>query len=105
MMNIAKMMQQAKRMQDDMKSMQEKLKTAEVQAAVSGVAVAMYGDGKVKNIAIDASLVNPEDKETLEDLIVAALNQAREKMEQMVSEETKKIMGGVQLPPGMSLPF
>jgi DNA-binding YbaB/EbfC family protein len=104
-MNIAKMMQQAKKMQDDMKSMQEKLKTIDVQASVSGVSVTMAGSGEVKVISIDAALIKPEDKETLEDLIVAALNQAREKMDKMVGEETKKIMGGMQLPPGMSLPF
>lgn len=104
-MNIAKMMQQAKRMQDDMKSLQERLKTMEVAGAVGGVTVIMYGSGAVKSINIDAALINPQDKETLEDIILAALNKAREAMETMVSSETQKIMGGLQLPPGFQLPF
>ena len=104
-MNIAKMMQQAKRMQDDMKSLQERLKTMEVVGAAAGVSVTMYGSGAVKAINIDASLIDPNDKETLEDAILAALNKSREAMETMVSSETQKIMGGLQLPPGFQLPF
>ncbi len=104
-MNIAKMMQQAKRMQDDMKTLQEKLKVLEVQGGVSGVNVTLYGNGVVKAISIDPSLLNPADKETTEDVIVAALNKARETMEKMVEGETQKIMGGLQLPPGFQLPF
>ncbi len=104
-MNLAKMMQQAKRMQDDMKSLQEKMKTTEVSASVSGVSVVALGSGEVKKITIDPGLIDPAEKETLEDVIVAALNQAREKTETLTAEETKKIMGGLQLPPGMSLPF
>lgn len=104
-MNIAKMMQQAKRMQDDMKVLQEKLKTTEVQGGAGGVNVTMFGNGAVKAITIDPTLLNPADKETVEDVIVAALNKAREAMEKMVESETQKIMGGLQLPPGFQLPF
>lgn len=104
-MNIAKMMQQANRMQTDMKEMQERMKTTEISASVAGVDVVMLGSGQVKTLAIAPALIDPSDKETLEDTIVAALNQAREKMEKMVAEESQKIMGGLQLPAGMKLPF
>src|SRR5690606_28648219 len=104
-MNLAKMMQQAKRMQDDMKALQDKMKTTEVFATVSGVSVVALGSGEIKKITIDPALIDPAEKETLEDVIVAALNQARVKSEQMTADETKKIMGGLQLPPGFNLPF
>lgn len=104
-MNIAKMMQQATKMQSDMKSMQERLKTTEVQAETAGINVVMLGNGLVKSLSIDPSLIDPADKETLEDTVIAALNKARDKMEEMVAEETQKIMGGLKLPPGISLPF
>jgi nucleoid-associated protein EbfC len=104
-MNIAKMMQQAKRMQDDMKSMQERLKSTEISANVSGVSVVIFGTGHIKSITIDPALINPSDKETLEDVLVAALNQAHEKSEKATAEETQKIMGGLQLPAGFQLPF
>lgn len=104
-MNIAKMMQQAKRMQDDMKTLQERLKTMEVQGESNGVSVTMFGNGVVKSISIEPTLLKPEDKETVEDIIIAALNKARDAMEKMVEGETQKIMGGLQLPPGFQLPF
>lgn len=104
-MNIAKMMQQASKMQNDMKAMQEKLKTTEVEASLSGITVKMLGSGQVKSVSIEQSLIDPNDKETLEDLIVAALNKAREKSEELTAAETQKIMGGLQLPPGFQLPF
>lgn len=102
-MNLAKMMQQATSMQAKMKDMQEKLKVTEVEANVSGVNVKMLGSGQLKALTIDPSLL--DDKETLEDLIVAAVNQAREKVEAMMASETQGIMGGLQLPPGFQLPF
>lgn len=104
-MNIAKMMQQATRMQSDMKAMQEKLKTSEFSAEVSGVQVTMLGNGTVQKLAISPNLIDTSDKETLEDVIVATLNAARAKMEEAVAADTQKIMGGLQLPPGFQLPF
>ena len=104
-MNIAKMMQQATKMQSDMKSLQERMKTTEVQADTAGISVVMLGSGLVKSMSIDADLIDPADKETLEDAVIAAINNAREKVEAMVADETQKIMGGLKLPPGMSLPF
>ena len=104
-MNIAKMMQQATKMQSDMKSMQEKLGKSEIETSLSGVNVKILGNGQLLSLGIDASLIDPSDKETLEDLIVAAVNQARAKVEEMTASETQKIMGGLKLPPGFNLPF
>jgi DNA-binding YbaB/EbfC family protein len=104
-MNIAKMMQQATKMQSDMKTMQAKLQSTEVESSLSGINVKMLGSGQLKSLSIDAALIDPNDKETLEDLIVAAVNKAREKIEEMTAGETQKIMGGLQLPPGFQLPF
>lgn len=104
-MNIAKMMQAATRIQNDMKAMQENLKTLPFEATVSGVSVTLLGSGVVQHLSIDAALINPADKETLEDVVVAAINQARQKMDEHVASETKKLMGGLQLPPGFQLPF
>lgn len=105
-MNIAKMMQQANKMQSDMKSMQERLKQVEIENTVAGVTVKISGDGEeIKAISIDATLVDPNDKETLEDSVTAAVNQAIKKAKEAAEGEAKKIMGGLQLPPGMKLPF
>lgn len=104
-MNIAKMMQQATKMQSDMKSMQERLKTMEVQTETAGISVVMLGSGVLKTLSISPDLIDPSDKETLEDAVIAAVNHAREKVETMAADETQKIMGGLKLPPGMSLPF
>lgn len=105
-MNIAKMMQQANKMQSDMKALQEKLKTTDVSHALSGVTVTLNaGNGKLSVLSIDQSLIDPSDKETLEDLVIAAINQTIDKKDEMVAAETQKIMGGLQLPPGMQLPF
>lgn len=105
MMNIAKMMQQATRMQSDMKAMQERLKTTAFSGHVSGVEVVMLGSGEVQKLTIDQQLIDPVEKETLEDVIVAALNQARAKMDEAIAAETQTIMGGLKLPPGFQLPF
>lgn len=105
-MNIAKMMQQATKMQSDMKALQERLKTTDVSHSSSGIAMVMNaGSGKLTSLTIDPSLVDANDKETLEDLIVAVLNQTIDKKDEMVNAETKGIMGGLQLPPGFQLPF
>jgi len=105
-MNIAKMMQQANKMQSDMKSLQEKLKTTDVSHTLSGISVTINaGTGKLSALSIDAALVDPSDKDTLEDLVIAAINQAIDKKDEMVNAETQKIMGGLKLPAGMQLPF
>lgn len=105
MMNIQKMMQQAQQMQNKLQELQEKFKDLEVHGeAGSGlVKVLMTCDGRVHNIAIDPSAT--EDKETLEDLIAAAVNNATETREARIQEETQKEMESLGLPKDTKLPF
>ena len=107
MKNLANMMKQAQEMQAKMQQMQEEMERAEVDGSSGGgmVTCTINGKGEMRRINIDKSLVDPEDKEVLEDLIVAAVNDAKGKADQKMREETEKMMGGMQLPPGMKLPF
>lgn len=106
-MNIMKMMQQAKEMQSKMAAMQEKLGEAEVQGSSGGglVKVVSSCKGEVKKLDIDPSLIKGEEKEVLEDLIKAALNDCKAKADQRLAEETQKLMGEMGLPADMNLPF
>jgi DNA-binding YbaB/EbfC family protein len=93
-------------MQSQMMAFQEKVKTCEVTGTAGGgmVAITLSGQGPVTKTLIDASLLNVEEKEVLEDLICAAFADARQKMEARTSEEMGKITGGLQLPPGLNFP-
>ena len=97
---------QAKKMQEKMKETQEALKKIEVEGVSGGnaVKVTMNGDGELKKITFEESLYKGS-KEILEDLIVAAHNDAKSKLKKKTSEEISKITGGVDLPPGFKLPF
>jgi DNA-binding YbaB/EbfC family protein len=107
MKNLGQMMKQAQEMQSKMAEMQAKLDQVEVTGASGGgmVAVTLNGKGDMRKLKIDKSLVDPEDVEVLEDLILAAFNDARVKVEAHVSAEMAKLTGGLKLPPGMKLPF
>lgn len=107
MKNLGGMMKQAQQMQENMQKMQEELASAEMtgQSAAGMVTVTVTGKGEVKRLSIDPSLVNADEKEVMEDLIVAAMNDARGKVEEFMREKTQEAMGGLQLPPGMQLPF
>ncbi|QXM23418.1 YbaB/EbfC family nucleoid-associated protein [Elioraea tepida] len=107
MKNLANMMKQAQEMQARMHEMQERLAQAEVEgvAGAGMVRVTMTGKGEVRRLKIDRSLVDPEEVEVLEDLVVAALADARAKSEAMVAEEMGKLTGGLALPAGLKLPF
>ena len=107
MKNLGQMMKQAQEMQAKMSEMQERLAQAEMTGAAAGglVQVTLNGKGEMRSVRIDPSLVDPKDVEVLEDLILAAANDAKAKVEQHVAEEMKKLTGGLNLPPGMSLPF
>lgn len=107
MKNMAKMMQQAQKMQAKMQEFQENLQNLEIYGTSGGgmVNVVINGKADLKKLDIDPSLIDPEDKEVLEDLIVAAMNDAKAKMEEEVNKRMSEITGGLQLPPGMSLPF
>ncbi len=97
---------QAKKMQAKMKETQEILKKIEVEGISGGnsVRIIMSGDGELKKIHLDQMLLK-ESKEIVEDLIVAAHNDAKSKLKKKTNEEISKIAGGVNLPPGFKLPF
>jgi nucleoid-associated protein EbfC len=106
-MNIMKMMKQAQDLQKNMGTMQAELAQQTIEASVGGGAVSAVfnGAGAMQSVAIDASLLNAADKTMLEDLIVTLINQGKQKVDDMTAAETKKIMGGLNLPPGLNLPF
>ena len=107
MKNLSQMMKQAQEMQGKMADMQNRLAETEVdgEAGAGMVTATLNGKGELRRLKIDPSLVDPNDVEVLEDLVVAAVADAKAKVETLVQEETSKMMGGIQLPPGMSLPF
>ena len=107
MKNLGQMMKQAQEMQVKMQEMQEGLETMEVGGTSGGgmVTVVMNGKGAAKGVTVDPSLLAADEKEVLEDLLVAAFNDARTKLDDRVKEMTAEIMGGLQLPPGVNLPF
>lgn len=108
-MNIAKMMQQAKAMQDKMQTMQGELEKVSVEGASGGglVKVTMTCSGQCQAITIDPSLMVASEKEVLEDLLKAALNDAKTKGDMKKAAETQKMMSDLGLPAGMAgnLPF
>jgi DNA-binding YbaB/EbfC family protein len=107
MKNIGQIMKQAQQMQTKMAELQEQLAALEVSGSAGGgmVQVTMSGKGELRGVKIDPSLANPDDVEVLEDLIMAAANDAKSKVEVRVQEEMQKLTGGLDLPPGMQLPF
>ena len=103
---LAGLMKQAQQMQDNMRKMQEQLATVEVegQAGAGMVKVVMTCKHDVRRISIDPSLL-ADDKEMLEDLVAAGVNDAVRKVEIMVQEKMSGFSAGMGLPPGMKLPF
>jgi len=101
------MLKQAQQMQTRMAEMQAKLESTEVegQAGAGMVKVKLTGKGELRRIAIDPSLMTAEDREVLEDLIVAAHADAKQKVETMMAEEMQKATAGMSLPAGLKLPF
>lgn len=106
-MNIQKMMKQAAEMQSKMAAAQAKLEESESEGSAGGGAVKLVVSGKksLKKISIDESLLAPSEKEMLEDLIVAAFNDAANKIDAIASQQMSQVTAGLQLPPGMKLPF
>ncbi|MFT4100594.1 MAG: YbaB/EbfC family nucleoid-associated protein [Burkholderiaceae bacterium] len=103
---LAGLMKQAQQMQDNMKKMQEQLAMVEVegQSGAGLVKVVLTCRNEVKRIAIDPSLL-ADDKDMLEDLVVAALNDGLRRAEQTASEKMGSVTAGLPLPPGFKLPF
>lgn len=106
MKNLGNLMKQAQAMQQKMAELQERLAQMEVegQSGAGMVKAVVNGKGEVKRMRIEPSVVDPADVGMLEDLIVAACNDARAKADAMNAEETQKLMGGLGLPPGLGLP-
>ena len=107
MVNIGNMMKQAQQLQKKMAEAQDKLNDIEVEGTSGGglVKVTATAKGVFKLISIDDSLLKSDEKEILEDLIIAAINDAKQKGETVAQEEMKSLTGGLPLPPGMKLPF
>jgi DNA-binding YbaB/EbfC family protein len=107
MKNLGQMMKTAQAMQEKMAEMQAGLENVEITGSSGAgmVQVTLTGKGVMKGVKIDPSLADPGDVEVLEDLLVAAHNDAKNKVEAHVQEKMSDLTGGLQLPPGMSLPF
>ena len=106
MINMQGIMKQAQMMQKKMEEAQDKLAQTEVvgESGAGMVKITMSGKSVVKRVEIDKSLLVPEDVDMLEDLIVAACNDAQSKAEKMMSEGLKNVTGGINIP-GLKLPF
>ncbi|MEA2061333.1 MAG: YbaB/EbfC family nucleoid-associated protein [Thermodesulfobacteriota bacterium] len=100
MKNMSGMMKQAQKMQKEMLKMQEELaeKTVESSAGGGMVKVVANGSQKIESIALEKEIVDPEDIEMLQDLVLAAVNDALNKSQEMVSGEMNKITGGLKIP-------
>jgi nucleoid-associated protein EbfC len=94
------MMNQLRKMQQDMAKAQEEIQSATVDGAAGGamVKITMTGDFRMTKIALDKSAVDPDDVETLEDLIVAAYNDARAKAEEFAAKRMAAVTGGLKIP-------
>lgn len=105
--NMMGMMKKAQKMQSDMKKMQKELKklTFTGEASSGAVKAEINGEGYLKALDINEDLVVAEDKEDLEDLVIVAVNNAKDALNNHVETKTNEIMGGLQLPAGMNLPF
>ena len=103
---LGNIMKQAQKMQEEMKAAQEKLEREEVTGESGGgmVKVTMNGKHEVRRVEIDDSLME-DDREMLEDLIAAAINDATHKIEAKTQNQMADMLGGLNLPPGMKLPF
>lgn len=110
MKSMEEMMQAAQEaaetIQKQMNEMQVKLDNMEVEGQSGGglVKVRASAKGRIKGVAIDDSLMKPEEKQVLEDLVTAAFNDARDKADRVSAEEMKEMQGSMGLPPGFNLP-
>ncbi len=98
-------MKQAAELKSKMEAMQAELDTIEVSGSSGGgmVTVTLTAKGEMKSVQIDASLVKPDEKEIVEDLIVAAHADARRKADTLMQDKMKSLTGGLPLPPGLKL--
>ena len=103
---LGNLMKQAQKMQEDMQKAQEELKNLEVEGQAGGgmIKITMTGKYAVRRVQIDDSLLS-DDKDMLEDLIAAAINDASNKVEALTKDQMSDLTSGLNLPPGMKLPF
>ena len=106
MTDFSKVLEQAKNMQNKMKETQESIKKIEVEGVAGGGSIKVYlnGDGELIKLNITPEIMR-ENKEILEDLIIAAHGDAKQKIKMKASEELSKIAGGIPLPSGFKWPF
>tara|TARA_R110002096_G_scaffold13784_3_gene48576 strand:- start:17 stop:340 length:324 start_codon:yes stop_codon:yes gene_type:complete len=107
MTDLMGLMKQAQAMQQKMTEAQEKLAASQVvgESGAGLVTLTLSGKGEMRALSIDPSLLDPAEGEVVEDLVMAAHNDAKRKMEAMQQEVMKDVAGGLQMPPGMSLPI
>ena len=107
MKNLGQMMKQAQQMQARMEEMQVEMEAHEVEGASGGgmVNVRLSGKSDVRGVSIDPSIIDPSDPEMLEDLVMAAFNDAKVKIDAFKAEKMADMTGGLPLPPGFKLPF
>ncbi len=107
MKDIMGMMKQMQGLQSKMADMQAQMEAASYVGSAAGgmVKVTLTGKGAIKGVSIDESLLKPEEREIIEDLIVAAHNDAKGKSDMAMAEKMQAMTGGLSLPPGMKLPF
>ncbi len=106
-MNLQKMMKQAQAMQAKMGDIQARMEASEFEGQAGGgmVKAVVTGKGFAKKISIDESLMDKSEKDMLEDLVVAAFNDAKNKSDTAMNSEMSAVTSGLQLPPGMKMPF
>ncbi len=107
MKNLGNMMKEAQKLQSRMAEMQQKLAETEMTGSAGGgmVNVTLNGKGELRKVKIDPSLADPAEMEILEDLVVAAGNDAKAKIDQHLQAEMAQLTGGLPMPPGFKLPF
>ena len=105
--NLTALLRQAQQAGSQMEEIQQRLKSERVTgtAGAGMIEIEANGLGEVLKVKIDPTLIIPDEAEVLEDLIVAAQNDARAKVDAYMQEESSKMMGGVELPPGFKMPF
>lgn len=104
-MDIKSLMRQAQEMQKKMQKAQEDLADVDFEGSAAGgmIKVVISGTGIAKNLSIDPSLIKEDEKEILEDLVIAAFNDAKKKSDEGSSDSMKSATGGMALPPGFKI--
>ena len=107
MKDLMGMMKQAKAMQEKMGNLQAEIASATATGQAGGgvVSVTLKGSGELESLNLDPSLLKADEKDILEDLIVAAHAEAKRKLDALIQEKTQALTAGLPLPPGLKLPF